>query len=153
MQSEPIEASTQPQPQINASEPSNASHHGFLPAHLHPADLRDPLEEERVESPDPDHPADTAESESGEHTSLPTRMQQLRLSRGIENKPKASFQRISEYENALSPSPPRKQSEGPGFKVIRHKGKNTLDGTEFEKFPNGMPTTKSRSIGFLPMHY
>jgi hypothetical protein len=139
MQPEPLEASTQLQPQTNASEPSNASHHGFLPAHLHPADLRDALEEGRVESPGSGHPADAAESRSREDTSLPAELRRLRLDQGIENKPKASFQRISEYENALSPSPPRKQSEGPGFKVIKHKGKNTFDGTEFEQFPNGMP--------------
>jgi hypothetical protein len=138
MQPEFIEVSTQLQPQTNASEPSNASHHGFLPAHLHPADLRDPLEEGRVESPDAGHSADGAESESREDTDLPTQLRRLRLDQGLENKPKASFQRISEYENALSQSPPRKQSEGPGFKIIKHKGKNTLDGTEFERFPNGM---------------
>jgi hypothetical protein len=138
MQPEPIEPSTQLQTQNNAPEPSNTSHHGFLPAHLHPADLRNSLEEDRVELPDSGHPADAAESEFGEDPGLPTQLRRLRLDQGIENKPKASFQRISEYENALSPSPPRKQSEGPGFKVIKHKGKNTLDGTEFERFPNGM---------------
>ncbi len=68
-------------------------------------------------------------------------LRRLRLDEGIESKPKASFQRISEYENALSPSPPRKQNEGPGFKVVKHKGKNTLEGTEFDKFPNGMLNT------------
>ncbi|KAH8787722.1 putative F-box/WD repeat-containing protein pof10 [Hyaloscypha finlandica] len=140
MQPEPTEASTDVHPQINASELSNASHHGFLPAHLHPADIRDPLEEERVESPDPGPPADVAESGSREDTSLPAEFRRLRLDQGVENKPKASFQRISEYENALSPSPPRKQSEGPGFKVIKHKGKNAFDGTEFEKFPNEVLT-------------
>jgi hypothetical protein len=141
MQPEPIEVSTQLQPQTSASEPSNASRHGFLPAHLHPADLRDPLEEDRVESPGPGHPADAAESEPREDTGLPTQLRRLRLDQGVENKPKASFQRISEYENALSPSPPRKQSEGPGFKIIKHKGKSTLDGTEFERFPNGIPSS------------
>jgi hypothetical protein len=141
MQPEPTEASTDIHPQINASELSNTSHHGFLPAHLHPADIRDPLEEERIESPDPGHPAGVAESGSREDTSLPAEFRRLRLDQGVENKPKASFQRISEYENALSPSPPRKQSEGPGFKVIKHKGKDAFDGTEFEKFPNGMPNT------------
>jgi hypothetical protein len=137
MQPEPIEASTQLQPQNNPSEPSNPSHHGFLPAHLHPAD---PLEEDRVELPGSGHPADAAESRAIQVAGLPTQLHRLRLNQGVENKPKASFQRISEYENALSPSPPRKQSEGPGFKIIKHKGKNTLDGTEFEKFPNGMPS-------------
>jgi hypothetical protein len=139
MQSEPIEASTPFQPQTNASDPSNASHHGFLANHLHPGDLRGPLEDGSVESPGSGRPADAPGPESREDTSLPTQLRRLRLDQGNENKPKASFQRISEYENALSPSPPRKPREGPGFKVIKHKGKNFLDGTEFEKFPNGMP--------------
>ena len=138
MQPEPTEASTPLQSQTNASAPSDASHHGFLPAPLHPADLRDLLEEDRVESPGPRHTSDNAESDPPEDTSLPSQLRRLRLDQGIETKPKPSFQRISEYENALSPSPPRKQNEGPGFKVVKHKGKNTLEGTEFDKFPNGM---------------
>jgi len=148
MQPEPTEASTPLQPQTNASEPSDASHHGFLPAHLHPADLRNPLEEDRVESPGSHRGSDRAESDSRENTSLPAQLRRLRLDEGIESKPKASFQRISEYENALSPSPPRKQNEGPGFKVVKHKGKNTLEGTEFDKFPNGMLNTGLFEGGF-----
>lgn len=143
MQPEPIEPSTQLSPQTNASTPLHTSHHGFLPAPLHPADQRNPLEEDRSESPASNYQPDAADSESREDAVLPTQLRRLRLDQGIENKPKASFQRISEYENALSPSPPRKQSEGPGFKVIKHKGKNTLDGTEFERFPNGMPSFRN----------
>jgi hypothetical protein len=139
MQPEAIDASTPFQPQTNASDPSNASHHGSLADNLHPGDVRDPFEEDRVEPPGSGRPPNASGPESREDTTLPTQSRRLRLDQGNENKPKASFQRISEYENALSPSPPRKPSEGPGFKVIKHKGKSTLDGTEFENFPNGMP--------------
>jgi hypothetical protein len=50
--------------------------------------------------------------------------------------------RISEYENALSPSPPRKLSEGPGFKVVKKKGTNRGDGPRLDEFPNGMPLSR-----------
>jgi len=136
MQPEPIETSTQLHTQTNASEPSNTSQHGFLPEHLHPADLRNPLEAVHIESA---APGDAEELEFHEEERLPTQLRRLKLDEGAENKPKASFQRISEYENALSPSP-RKQTEGPGFKVIKKQG-NRLNGTEFDKFPNGKPTT------------
>ena len=50
--------------------------------------------------------------------------------------------RISEYENALSPSPPRKLSEGPGFKVVKKKGATRGDGPQLDEFPNGMPLSR-----------
>ena len=46
--------------------------------------------------------------------------------------------RISEYENALLVSPPRKLSEGPGFKVVKKKGAARGDGPQLDEFPNGM---------------
>lgn len=136
MQSEPIAASTPPQHQIDASEPTNASQHGILPDPLQSTDLRDSHDEARIESTAEASGVDDSESSHGDEDTLPTEVRRLQLNEGTHKRPKASFQRISEYENALSPSPPRKDSEGPTFKVVKKKG-NTLNGAEFEKFPNG----------------
>lgn len=50
------------------------------------------------------------------------------------------WKRISEYENALAPPSPRKENEGPAFKVVKKKGTNTssIDGPQLDSFPNGM---------------
>ena len=147
MQPEPVASSPRINNTINQTEPSTAAQHGFLPQQLHSADLQSPLnEEELVGSGEPS----TVESPPGV-ARLYEQLRRLSLSDGHENRIKPSFQRISEYENALSPSPPRKPSEGPGFKVIKHKGKSTLDGTEFEKFPNGMPNLSFFFGTFFPM--
>ncbi|SRR6266536_951508 len=119
----------------NASEPSNASQYGLLPQQLQSADLREPLEEERVGSAGSSHEATVTEPASADGAGL-QELGQLNLNDRNEGRPKPSFQRISEYENALSPTPPRKQSEGPGFKVIKNKA-NRLDGLQLDKFPNG----------------
>ena len=136
MQPETIAASTPLQPQFNAPEPANASQYGILPDHLQSADLRDPLDEARIESLFQANGADDSESSHDDEDRLPTEIRRLQLNEGTHKRPKASFQRISEHENALSPSPPRVESDGPSFKVVKKKG-NTLNGTEFEKFPNG----------------
>ncbi|QSZ34288.1 hypothetical protein DSL72_005878 [Monilinia vaccinii-corymbosi] len=64
----------------------------------------------------------------------------LNLESNFENRPRASYQRIAEYENALAPSPPRKQSEGPGFQVVKKKGNVTDEGPQLENFPNEVLT-------------
>ncbi|TVY56087.1 F-box/WD repeat-containing protein pof10, partial [Lachnellula suecica] len=47
--------------------------------------------------------------------------------------------RIAEYENALLPPPPRKLSEGLGFKVTKKKNV-AVDGLKLEEFPNEVLT-------------
>ncbi|RAL63948.1 hypothetical protein DID88_003136 [Monilinia fructigena] len=64
----------------------------------------------------------------------------LNLESNFENRPRPSYQRISEYENALAPSPPRRQSEGPGFQVMKKKGSTTDEGPQLENFPNEVLT-------------
>ncbi|KAA8571035.1 hypothetical protein EYC84_000401 [Monilinia fructicola] len=64
----------------------------------------------------------------------------LSLESNFENRPRPSYQRIAEYENALAPSPPRKQSEGPGFQVVKKKGSTTDEGPQLENFPNEVLT-------------
>lgn len=48
---------------------------------------------------------------------------------------KPSVHRISEYENALSTLPQKKEFEGPYFRVV--KSGSTLNGPGLESFPNG----------------
>lgn len=62
----------------------------------------------------------------------------LNLDTNLENRPRPSYQRIAEYENALAPSPPKKQPEGPGFKVVKKKGSTGEEGPQLENFPNGI---------------
>ncbi|KAI9649620.1 hypothetical protein NHQ30_002201 [Ciborinia camelliae] len=68
-------------------------------------------------------------------------LRRLNLETNFENhRPRPSYQRISEYENALAPSPPRKQSEGPGFQVVKKKGGSSDEGPQLENFPNEVLT-------------
>src|SRR6266536_3281963 len=83
----------------NASEPSNASQYGILPQQLQPADLREPLEEERVGSAGSNHEATVTEPASADGTGLQEELRRLNVNDRDENRPKPSFQRISEYEN------------------------------------------------------
>lgn len=120
-------------------EPSLASQYGFpLPEHLHPADQRS----ESAGSSDDGNAADDDDVE------LQEQLRGLNVSDNGQTKPKPSFSRISEYENALSPSPPRKHSEGPSFKVIKKKG-NRLDGVQLDQFPNGKSRNQTRPVGLL----
>ena len=136
MQPEPIESSTHT-PELNASESSSTPQYGIHDLPQPSAFLRDSREQhsDEPESAAGERSADVLDSAGLEH--------QVQEFRGLnirdenENRPKASFQVISEYENALSPSPARKSSEGLGFKVIKKKG-HRLDGPQLENFPNGM---------------
>jgi hypothetical protein len=137
MQPEPLETPTYISTPTTASESSNSSQHGFLHEQLHSADRRDRIEGERAESADFSHRAALLDSSSADDAGLQEQLRRLSVVDRDDNRPKPSFQRISEYENALSPSPLRKQSEGPGFKIIKKKG-NNVDGPHLDKFPNGM---------------
>jgi len=112
----------------NTALPTTTPQHGLLSNQQHSADLRDHLTEERPKSAGPDG-SNRRQSDSAEE-----QLSRLNVSE-IETRPKPSFQQISEYESALSPSP-KKQDEGPVFKVIRGKG-NRLDAVNLENCPNG----------------
>lgn len=139
MQPEPIESSTYT-PILNAPESSSTPQYGINDFPQPSAVLRDSREQ---------HHADQPESAAGQqpadvvgHGVFEQQMPELRglnIQDGNENRPKASFQLISEYENALSPSPARKSSEGLGFKVVKKKG-HRLDGPQLENFPNEVLT-------------
>lgn len=115
----------------DTSTPSHTSQYGFLPNLPPSTELRSSLEDEHSWSSDA---GNAAELESSQ---LQQRVGRLNLRDSDENRPRPSFQQISEYENALAPSPRRKSSEGPTFKVIKRKG-NRLDGPQLDNFPNGM---------------
>jgi hypothetical protein len=133
MQPEPNETPTQVPTQINASELINTSQYGIRSEELHSAGVRDSLHEERLSTDSNPTPNAIGALSSG----LQDELRRLSLGDRNDSRPKPSFQRISEYENALTPSPPRKQSEGPGFKIVKKKG-HTLDGPQLDMFPNGM---------------
>ncbi|KAK0120561.1 hypothetical protein ONS96_010765 [Cadophora gregata f. sp. sojae] len=136
MQPEPIASSTYT-PELNASQSSSTPQYGIHDLPQPSAVLRDSQEQHGNESATSQQPADVVES-----AGLVEQLQELRgLNIQDENgkRPKASFQVISEYENALSPSPARKSSEGLGFKIIKKKGYR-LDGPQLENFPNEVLT-------------
>lgn len=116
-------------------ESDNTSHHGLLVQQTHIGGSRDPLGNAAIASESPSGPSDAA----GVHLSDGTEEQLRGLNLGDDNdtRLKPSFQRISEYEKALSPSPPRKQYEGPGFKIVKNKG-HRLDAPQLASFPNGL---------------
>ena len=136
MQPEPFEISTHVTIPANASEPINASQYGIRPEELHSTGVCDPLHEMHL-SAESSSPANAIEPSSSRGARLHKELRRLSLGERNDTRPKPSYQRISEYENALSPSPPRKQTEGPGFKIVKKKA-NRLDGPQLDEFPNGM---------------
>ncbi len=136
MQPEPTEPSIRITTQNNTIEPTTSSQYGFPSEHLPSADHRDPPGEERIGSASPTSATNSAESPSGEGSESQEQIRRLSRNYGSTNRPKPSFQRISEYEKALSPSPSRKHSEGLAFKIIKKKGSNS-DGPRLDEFPNG----------------
>ncbi|RDW80761.1 hypothetical protein BP5796_05459 [Coleophoma crateriformis] len=132
MQPAPAESSIRASDTATTAETSNPTQHGSRPDRLPSADSHSFVHDWRSESEE-----DRTRDASRERLLDPL----LRLSVGDkqEKRPKPSFQRISEYENALSPSPPRKQNDGPAFKVVKKKG-NRLDGPQLENFPNEVLT-------------
>ena len=148
MQPEYPELSTKTSNRINASETSNTSQYGFLPKQLHSTELRDSLEEEHSATSKSSTTPNVADPPSHDDGRLQEQLRGLSLGDSTDNRPKPSFQRISEYENALSPSPPRKPSEGPGFKVIKKKG-NRDDSLQLDQFPNGMLFRRTSDVSSL----
>ncbi len=137
MQPEPNESSPRIHPPTIPVTPSNASQYGFHPQQLPSADLRNVSEENAVEPEWSSDAGNATELPSIESSPVRQQLGRLNLYDRTENRPKPSYQRIAEYENALAPSPLRKEDEGPAFKVIKKKG-SRLDGPQLDNFPNGM---------------
>lgn len=128
MQPEPTETSTQ-FTSFSTASPTNASQYGSYDDSLDPAGShREQLQE-----------SSSATVSTSPERGGPLESQVRRLSVSSRNTPlKASAQRISDYENALSPALGKVDWEGPGFKVIKKKG-HRLDAPQIERFPNGRP--------------
>jgi len=135
MQSEPIETSNSNPTQTDAEQPTNASQYGIFHDE-HSAEVRNSLHETRISAESSPSP-DAVDSQPSRDVRLRDELRRLSIGDRKDTRPKPSFQRISEYENALTSSPTRKQSEGPGFKIIKKKG-NRLDAPQLDEFPNGM---------------
>jgi hypothetical protein len=130
MQSESTELPQNTSNPSNSPDLANASQYG-LPTNQLPA------EGPRGASPDGNTAsAGSSAVRSAGDAELHRQFRRLSLDDSSETRPRPSFQRISEYESALSPSPPRKPKEGPGFTVVRKQG-STLSGPQLENFPNG----------------
>lgn len=114
----------------NPSDPVNNSQYGLHTDQLPAAGLpASPLGGNAIS-------AGSSETRPPYNALLPDQLSRLSLDKKSETRPKPSFQRISEYENALSPSPPRKPNHGPIFTVVKKPG-NALSGPQLENFPNG----------------
>ncbi|CAG8977974.1 hypothetical protein HYALB_00001855 [Hymenoscyphus albidus] len=137
MQSEPIEISPI-STNVNTSATSNTSQYGILPQDLHLADQPVPRDEERSGSSTSRSPSQGGASSTADAI-VQAEFRRLNLSDKSTDRPKPSYEQISEYENALSHSPARKDSDGPAFKVVVKKG-NSIDGPQLNEFPNEVLT-------------
>ncbi|KAJ8060401.1 hypothetical protein OCU04_010730 [Sclerotinia nivalis] len=128
----------------NPSDISNSSNHGIHSPRLQSSELVSPRNGLGNSTPSSTPSAGSAGAGSGWRSPLNGVQESLRglnLETNFENGPRPSYQRIAEYENALAPSPPRKQPEGPGFMVVKKKGSMRSDeGPQLEDFPNEVLT-------------
>lgn len=132
MQSQTTQASTQ-NITLPTEEQQSGAQYGFQP---HSSRSADPLlpRDGGVFL----HEEDTASAPASGDAEVIQRLRQTNLNGNVEDRIRPSVQRIAEYENALLPQPPKKQDEGPGFKIVKKKKGHTLDGPQLDRFPNGM---------------
>lgn len=129
MQPEPIEISSQLNLSTIPADFDTSQHGSYVP----------PLNSALQAHGQPGHfSSHTSSPEPGTPGNLEAHARRLSVS-GRSTPAKASAQRISDYENALCPTPPKPEYEGPGFKVMKRKG-HRLDGPQLDRFPNGMAT-------------
>ncbi|ESZ95910.1 hypothetical protein SBOR_3723 [Sclerotinia borealis F-4128] len=125
----------------NPSDLSNSSNHGTHSPHLQSGELASLCH--RLDSSTASSTPSTGSAGAGWQSPLggvEESLLGLNLEPNFENRPRPSYQRIAEYENALALSPPRKQPEGPGFKVVKKKGSMSDEGPQLENFPNEVLT-------------
>lgn len=140
MQSHPHEFTTRTPPTSTPQSPTATSQDGFpqqeqgglFAGH---ADLQP---DDRVQhSADSSDRASSPTSPTTVGPAIAEQLGRLRLRDHVDRPAKPKFYQISDYENASTPSPPRKQSEGPGFKVVRRKDHATPPALLLQDFPNG----------------
>lgn len=130
MQPDPTELSEASTNSLEPSDLTNASQYGLPTDHLPATGLPLlPLEGGAA-------PGGSSTARSPSDAVLPSDLARLSLDDNSGSRPKPSFQRISEYENALAPSPPKRRNHGPAFTVVRKPG-SASHGPQLENFPNG----------------
>ena len=121
----------------NPPDISNSSNHGIHSPRLQFSELDSPPSG-RVSSTASSTPSMGSTGWRSPFGGVEEPLRGLNLDTNFENRPRPSYQRIAEYENALVPSLPRKQPEGPGFKIVKKKGGTSDEGHQLENFPNGI---------------
>ncbi|ATZ55971.1 hypothetical protein BCIN_12g05140 [Botrytis cinerea B05.10] len=127
----------------NPSDLPNSSNHGIHSPQLQSSELVSPrngLGNSTASSTPSTSSSGTGSGWRSPLNGVDEALRGLNLDTNMENRPRPSYQRIAEYENALAPSPPRKQPEGPGFKVVKKKGSTGEEGPQLENFPNEVLT-------------
>ena len=137
MQPAPTEISTKTPTSTDHLDTSNTTQHGFVPDHLRSAEPAEPSHKSPGSSAGPTSTSSAADSHNGDDATSQVHSRGLNLDDSSEHLPKASVQRISEYEKALLPRSPPRQAEGPDFRIIKKKGKR-LGGPQLNQFPNGI---------------
>ncbi|KAG9247695.1 putative F-box/WD repeat-containing protein pof10 [Calycina marina] len=117
---------------LNNALPTTASQHGLLSNQQSLADSGDGRHEDPYES------AASIASAGRSFADAEEQLSRLSVSDKVKSRSKPSYQQISEYEGALSPSP-KTSMEGPVFKVVKTKG-NRLDTVHLGDFPNEVLT-------------
>jgi len=130
MQSGPSETSN-PVPDNSTSEEPNASQYGSQPDGLRPDERLSGRQGGTGASTSPADVSPLSVSSDDSFEEFGARLSSTRAKTH-----KSTAQRIADYENALSPSPPRKYSEGPGLIVVKSKN-SKQDGLQLNDFPNG----------------
>lgn len=146
MQSQPLATPQNISTPSTPQEPLDTSQHGLpLEQQLHPADQHRRTQGERVEQSDGlRHRASSPASSSGDDGGLSERLDGLNVKHSSSQRAKASFQRIADYENATSPSPPKRtHSDGPAFQIVKRKGQS-VEGPQLQEFPNGKQDQSQR---------
>jgi hypothetical protein len=130
MRPEPIELPKETSTASNPPDLVTSSQYGFHADSLHTADPYGHFTYGSTAS------AGSSTSQSPSEAELQGQLRRLISDPGSETRSYPSFHRISEYENASSPSLTRKPNHGPGFTVVRKPG-SALSGPQLENFPNG----------------
>ncbi|PQE10178.1 hypothetical protein CJF32_00000703 [Rutstroemia sp. NJR-2017a WRK4] len=137
MQSSPSEYSTHFPSHETPTDFTDSSNYGFHPPQIHSGELAS----SRGSSSGGSSPSiGSAGWQSPLDGGVEESLRRLNIETNGEHHPRPSYQRIAEYESALSPTPPKKHSEGPAFKVVRKKGGKVDEGPQLENFPNEVLT-------------
>jgi hypothetical protein len=132
MQPEPIETSTELSNSSLVEQSIETSQHGFQSLDVQ---LAGSANEQNTELARPQS-SQTTGGTSPSNDGVRNRLERLNFPSPREDLPRVIVQRIAAYENASSPPPPKRHTEGPLFKVVK-KSSTKMEGLRLEEFPNG----------------